>query len=292
MTARTTLALIGPGAIGATIACRLAQSPELAVTVCARTPFEQLVVETPGGRLEAAVPVLTDPADAQVADWVLIATKAYETEATARWLVGLLGPQTRVAVLQNGVEHVARFTPFVPAARILPVVVDISAERQGPGQVRQREGGGLTVPDSADGRDFAALFALTGLTAATDPDFISTLWRKLCLNAAGAVNGIAQQPARIAHDSEIAALMRGLAAECAAVGRAEGATLDDDMADQVVARFRGQPGDSVNSLLADRRAGGRTEYDARNGVVVRLGEKHGIPTPLNRLAAALLRVAE
>jgi 2-dehydropantoate 2-reductase len=292
MAERTSVALIGPGAIGATVGCWLAQSPELDLVICARTPFEQLNIETPGGWIEAALPVLTDPAEARPVDWALVATKTYDAPAAARWLVGLVGAGTRVAVLQNGVEHVERFAPWVPVERILPVMVDIPAERQAPGRVRQRREGVLVVPAGRDGEDFVRLFAATKLKASAREDFKSVLWRKLCVNCAGAVNGIALQPHRIAHDPDIAEFMRGLVAECVAVGRAEGADLDDDIVRRVVEGYQASPGDSVNSLLADRLAGGRSEYDARNGVIVRFGEKHGIPAPLNRLAAALLRAAE
>jgi 2-dehydropantoate 2-reductase len=79
-----------------------------------------------------------------------------------------------------------------------------------------------------------------------------------------------------------------MVAEVVAVGRAEGARLDGSVGQQVVNMYRAQPKDSVNSLLADRIAGRRMETDARNGVIVRLGEKHGIATPLNRMAVAVL----
>src|SRR5690349_780375 len=120
----TRIALIGPGAIGATVAAWLAQSPNLALTLCARTPVGLLEIETPGGTIAAEPKVLTDPAEARPVDWVLICTKAYDAAGAAAWFDGLVGPETRVAVLQNGVEHVARFAPYLPVERILPAVVD------------------------------------------------------------------------------------------------------------------------------------------------------------------------
>lgn len=86
----------------------------------------------------------------------------------------------------------------------------------------------------------------------------------------------------------ISSIASGIVEECAAVGRAEGALLDADTGRRVLDHYRGLPADSVNSLLADRLAGRCMEVDARNGVIVRKGEKHGIPTPLNRMAAVLL----
>jgi 2-dehydropantoate 2-reductase len=76
--------------------------------------------------------------------------------------------------------------------------------------------------------------------------------------------------------------------ECVAVGRAEGATLDDSIADDIVERTRRAPRDAGNSMLADRRASRPMEYDARNGVIVRLGLEHKIATPMNALMVALL----
>ncbi|MEG3181475.1 ketopantoate reductase C-terminal domain-containing protein [Sphingomonas sp. LT1P40] len=85
--------------------------------------------------------------------------------------------------------------------------------------------------------------------------------------------------------------MHALVVECIAVGRAEGAQLDDALADRVVAGYRADPADAVNSILADRLAGRPTEADARNGVIARLGAHHGIATPLNDMADRIIRLS-
>ena len=81
----------------------LAQNPGLAVEVCARTAFDRLEVETPGGPLTASPRVLTAPDQASVVDWAIVTTKTYDAAATGDWLARLVGPDTRVAVLQNAV---------------------------------------------------------------------------------------------------------------------------------------------------------------------------------------------
>jgi 2-dehydropantoate 2-reductase len=285
------VAVVGPGAIGGTVAAWLSRTPAVGeLTVCARTPLDRLVVETPAGPLlETRSRVVTDPSQVSgPVDWVLIATKAYDVAAAARWLTPLVGAATRVAVLQNGVEHVERFTPFLPAGRILPVVVDIPAERSAPGHIRQRRDGTLMVPAGPDGEAFVALFADSVIAASTRDDFLSVAWTKLCLNCAGAVNALTGRPNAVVEAPGVAERMRELVAECVAVGRAVGARLDDDLPDQVVARTQAAPPDGVNSLLADRLAGRPMEWDARNGVIVRLGRTHGVPTPANAMAATLL----
>ncbi|MFZ0267983.1 2-dehydropantoate 2-reductase [Caulobacter sp.] len=290
------IAVIGPGAVGGVIAAWLAQNPALRVEVCARTAFDRLEVETPGGPLTATPRVLTAPDQAFPdekggVDWAIITTKTYDAAATGAWLARLVGPDTRVAVLQNGVEHVERFTPYVDAARITPAVVDIPAERSAPGRVRQRRDGTILVPQGAAGQAFTALFAHTPIKVSTTDDFKTAAWKKLALNCAGAVNALTLKPSGVAQREPIADIMRALVAECVAVGRAEGADLPSDLPETVVAGYRSGPADGVNSLHADRAAGRPMELDARNGVIVRLGARHGIATPVNAMVVALLEAA-
>jgi 2-dehydropantoate 2-reductase len=224
-------------------------------------------------------------------DWAIVTTKTYDAAATGGWLARLVGPDTRVAVLQNGVEHVVRFTPYVEARRITPAVVDIPAERSAPGRVRQRRDGSILVPAGEAGDAFVALFAHTPIAVSTTPDFTTAAWKKLALNCAGAVNALTLKPAGVARREPIADLMRTLVGECVAVGRAEGAVLPDDLARTVVEGYRAGPADGINSLHADRAAGRPMELDARNGVIVRLGARHGIATPVNAMVVALLEAA-
>jgi 2-dehydropantoate 2-reductase len=146
----------------------------------------------------------------------------------------------------------------------------------------------LKVPDDRPGREFSALFAGTSAEIYLEPDFQTVAWRKLCLNAAGALPAIMLQPAGVFREEAIGEVARQIIRECIAVGRAEGAKLNDEDADDVLKMCRASAPDSINSLHADRLAGRPMEIDARNGVIVRLGKKHGIPTQSNQMAVALL----
>jgi 2-dehydropantoate 2-reductase len=286
-TAMSTVAVIGPGAIGGVAAAWLAQVGH-DLTLCARTPFAGLVVETPDGPLRSTPQVLTDPAAATPVDWVLVATKAYDVASTAPWLARLMGEGTRLAVLQNGVTHIERFRQLVPAERIVPVVVGIPANRTAPGRVTQHAYGTMFVPDGRNGDDFVALFTQSRIAVATDSDFVSRLWAKLCLNAAGAVPTLTLTATGAAWSDGLERLVRAIVEECAAVARAEGATIPQSVVDTVVTNARSRPG-GVNSMHADRLAGRPMEVEERNGVIVRLGKKHGIPTPVSEVIVELLR---
>ncbi len=287
----TRVAVVGPGAIGGTVAAWRAREPGVALVLCARTPFETLVLEAPGGTIEARVPVLTDPGEAGEADWVLVCTKTYDVDGAGAWLARLAGPETRVAILQNGVEHVENFAPFVARERLLPAVVNIPAERSAPGRILARRDGAIVVPAGADGDGFARLFAHAPIAVSTTDDFLTAAWEKLTLNCTGAVNALLLKPNGIVRASGIAAIMRALMEECIAVGRAEGAKLADDLPERVLEGCRAGSADSVNSMHADRLAGRPMEVDAGNGVIVPRGARHGIPAPLNALMATLLEAA-
>jgi 2-dehydropantoate 2-reductase len=234
---------------------------------------------------------LTDPARTEAVDWVMIATKTYDAEGAAVWLGGLAASGAPVAVIQNGVEHRERFSPWVKQERIVPVVIDCPVERQGDGTVVQRGVARMKVEDGQLGREFAELFKGTRAEIELTEDWKSAAWRKLCVNAAGALNALTLKPAGVFGNDAVGRLAVEMVDECAAVGRADGAHLDEHVGQQVVDGYRAQPTDSVNSMLADRLAGRRMEIDARNGVIVRLGEKHGIATPLNRMTVAVLTAA-
>jgi 2-dehydropantoate 2-reductase len=213
------------------------------------------------------------------------------------------------------VEHRERFAHLIPPDRTLPVIIDCPVERNPDGLVVQRGDVKMTVESGSLGAEFAKLFVPstlifdltpellarsegehfdvrlkhTTLTFDLTDDFLTAAWRKLCFNSAGALSALMLQPAGILRDPEIGRTALDIIAECAAVAVALGARIDPSVAEDVIAGYRAQPHDSVNSMLADRLASRPMEIDARNGVIVRKGESLGIPTPLNRLIVALLR---
>lgn len=282
------IAVVGPGAVGGVIAAWLEKTGRHEVTLCARRPLGQLHVETPHGSLAPKFRVLTAPEQATPVDWVLVATKAYDAAGAAAWLKGLAAKGAPVAVLQNGIEHRERFAAYLPAAQIVPVMIDCPAERTDPEHLRQRGPAKMVVQDDAHGREFVTLFAATPVEVSTTSDLKSAVWRKLCLNSSGVINALLLQPAGVAHDEQVGELLKAMVRECMAVGRAEGAVFEDGLPEKILAGQRAAPADSMNSIHADRAAGRPMELDARNGVIVRLGRKHGIPTPYNDMAVALL----
>ena len=282
------IAIVGVGAIGGVTAALLQQAGGHQLLLCTRRPMSGLWVDTPDGRANIRATFVTDPNEAFEVDWVFLATKAYDVDGAAKWLERLCSKGAPVAVLQNGVEHRERLAPYIAMEKILPVMVDCPAERQNPEGIRQRGVMHLKVPDVALGRDFVKLFAGTSTDATVVADFPSVVWRKLCFNSAGVLSALLLQPAGVVRGDALGDVALDIIRECATVARAEGARLEENVAELVLAAQRAAPADSVNSMLADRLAGRPVEIDARNGVIVRLGRQHGIRTPANSMAVALM----
>jgi 2-dehydropantoate 2-reductase len=282
------IAIVGVGAIGAVIAALLQSIEQHELLLCTRRPLPHLTVETPGGSINISYTNTTAPSLAEPVDWVIVATKAYDAPGAGAWIEHLCKQGAPVAIVQNGVEHRERFAPYVPTKLIVPVIIDCPAERRTPESVQQRGPAELFIQADMLGRSFAALFHGSAAQITLTADFLSAAWRKLCINSAGSISAILCKPSGVFRDEAIGQSTLEVVRECAAVGRAVGATLDEGLPQKVLAQYRNYPVDSVNSLLADRLAGRPMETDARIGAIVRYGRQHSIPTPLNSLLLSLL----
>jgi 2-dehydropantoate 2-reductase len=288
------VAVVGPGAIGLSFGAAAAQAGQ-DVVVCARRPVpEAIAVRRPGAAtIEVRAPVVLDPADAPAeVDLVLLAVKAHQTAGAAGWLERLCGAQTVVAVLQNGVEQRALVGPLAGPATVIPCVVWAPASLEAPGRVTVRDPVRLVTERSAAGRRLADALAGSFATVQQTDDLDAELWHKLAVNAVAglfALTGTTGPSVFTRPDSGAVAL--DLARECVAVARAAGVGLDDRLPEEVVAHLAGLPAEATTSIAVDRANGRELEWDARNGVVSRMGRAHGVPTPVSDVVSALLACA-
>lgn len=291
MSDNVTVALVGPGAIGTTVAAALHEAGRTP-TICGRSAHERLELRFDGGRIVVPGPVLTDPAGiTNTFDVVFVAVKSTQTEAAAPWLSALCGERTVVCVLQNGVEQKKRFAPYVAGNAVVPSVVWFPAQREPDASVWLRGKPRLTLPDTPE--TGAVLAALRGTRCTVDvaADFTSVAWRKLLQNAVAGLMVLAGRRAGMFSRADVTELSLAYLRECLEVARAEGATLGDEVPQQILDGFHRAPADLGTSILADREAGRPLEWDCRNGVVQRCGRARGIRTPISDFVVPLLAAA-
>ncbi len=291
MSENLTIALIGPGAIGTTIAAAL-HEVDRAPLLCGRTAHSQLTLRHDEGEIVVPGPVLTEPAAIQQpVDLLFVAVKTTQVAESAGWLAALCDENTVVCALQNGVEQKAQLAPLVNGATVLPSVVWFPAQREPDASVWLRAKPRLTLPDVPQAQ--RVVEALSGTRCAVDlsADFLSIAWRKLLQNAAAGLMVLANRRAGMFSRDDITELALAYLRECLAVARAEGAVLKDDVPQEIVGNFQRAPADLGTSILADRQANRPLEWDIRNGVIQRLGHAHGIAVPISDVLVPLLAAA-
>lgn len=284
----TTVAVVGPGAIGTTIAVGLHEVGRTPV-LCGRSARDHLELVDADGSVVVPGPVRTDPARIERSvDLVFFSVKATQVLAAAAWLRALCHADTVVCVLQNGVEQVSTVAPFVPRCPVLPSVVWFPAEVSPSGTVRLRGEPRLTLPDSSAAS--VVVEALHGTRCSVDlaADFTSVAWRKLLQNAVAGLMVLCGRRSGMFSRADVAQLSLDYLQECLEVARAEGADLDDGVPLEILEYFQGRPADQGTSILADSEAGRPLEWDIRNGVVLRRGRAHGLAMPISSVLVPLL----
>lgn len=285
---RPRVAVIGPGAIGTTIAAVLhahGSTPLLA----GRSARPELRFVGEDGTIVVPGPILTDPASVVApADVVFLSVKATQTAEARGWLRALCTPGTTVCVLQNGIEQVEAVQPFVPMSTVLPAVVWFPAVRDEDDSVRLLGPARLTLPAGPAADIVTDLLEGGRCTVESVADFSTDAWRKLLQNAAAGLMALTTRRSAVFRRADIQVLALRYLREGLEVARADGAELADDVPDQILAGFRRAPADHGTSILTDREAGRPLEWDVRNGVVQRRGRALGVPTPISDVIVPLL----
>jgi len=287
------IAVIGGGAVGGLTAA-FAYEAGHDVTLCLRTPLDELTLRTDGELLRPDVRFATRPEEAGPADWVFLTTKVQDTAGAAGWLRALCGPDTVVAVIQNGVDHAERVAPLLPPGTdLLPTLAYMAVERVAPGRIVHHLSSELHVPEGPSADRFAELLEHSRLTVRTVADFRTATWRKMFTNvAANPLTAILKQRMHILGDPEMRALAEEILREGLAVARADGAQVNEDDVQRALRQNTSVPPDGGTSMLYDRLAGRPLEHEHITGAVVRGAERHGIEVPLNRMLLTLLRAAD
>ncbi|MDU6432748.1 MAG: oxidoreductase [Pantoea sp.] len=288
MSDHPTIALIGPGAIGTTIAAVLHEVGRTPL-LCGRTAHPQLLLRHDEGEIAVPGPVLSDPGTIDHAvDLVFVAVKTTQNADSARWLSALCDENTVVCALQNGVEQKAQLEPWVKGATVLPSVVWFPAQREPDASVWLRAQPRLTLPDVPQAKRVADALSGTRCAVELSADFLSVAWRKLLQNAVAGLMVLANRRAGMFSREDISELALAYLRECLAVARAEGAVLNDSVAQEIVDNFQRLPADLGTSILADRQANRPMEWEIRNGVIQRYGHAHGISVPISDVVVPLL----
>jgi 2-dehydropantoate 2-reductase len=297
------IAVVGAGGVGGYYGALLHQSGH-DVTFLARGRHLE-AIQTAGLRIEStlgaplvfSVRASSAPADAGPVELVLFTVKSYDSAAAATTLAPLLAPGAAVLTLQNGVENIEVLAAAVGRGRVLGGLCQIFCHIAAPGVIRHTGGPRRVVLGELDGEVTPraeaahAAFAGAGVPAELSRQILVDMWEKyLFISAQGGMTALTRVPVGVIRSTPATFEMYlQVAQEVASVGRAHGVPIPAGERERVRTFAAALQADAYSSLYNDLVAGRRMELDALQGAVIRLGERHGVPTPNARaIYAALL----
>ncbi|MEX2643007.1 MAG: 2-dehydropantoate 2-reductase [Acetobacterales bacterium] len=259
-----------------------------------------LRVEGASGDRTVRIDATTDPADAGPCDLVVIATKASGVGAAAAAAEALLGPDTIVLTIQNGLGSADAAAAVLGRERLaIGVVGGFGASVVAPGHVHHNGWelvrlGEMEGPATARLRRVAALWQEAGFRVRTFDDIHQMVWEKLICNTtfSGPCAILERTIGEVMADPDAWPVARGCAREAFVVARAKGIAIGFDDVDGYVRAFGETIPGARPSVLLDHVAGRRSEIEVINGAVPREGRAAGIATPVNETVVALVMAKE
>jgi 2-dehydropantoate 2-reductase len=296
------IAIIGAGGVGGYFGGRLAATGEDVHFIARGSHLRAmqtagLRVHSPKGDLQLPrVKATDDPTTIGPCDVVLFTVKMYDVEQAAALLPPLLGPDTAVITLQNGVEAVDILSRHIPRAHVVGGVAYVASVISEPGVIRhtaldmlifgELDGGGSTRLQKLAEAGTRAGFQ-TKLSDKIEVD----LWAKFArLSVFSGMTAVTRSPLGVIRaDPEIAAMMKSAIQESLQVARAHGVPLADPVMKEIMGMVAGMPAESKSSMLEDLERGRRLELPWLSGAVVRLGREASVPTPIHQFIATVLK---
>lgn len=297
------IAILGSGGVGGYYGALLARSGQ-DVTFIARG--EHLVaMQKHGLRIESVhgdfeirpVQATDDAAQVGPTDLVLVTVKSYDLEAAAEAARHLLGPETVVLPLLNGLDAAERLAAVLGSEPVLPGLTHISSSIVAPGLIQQVSTVRRITLGERDGsitpraERIRALLAASGAEAVLTTAVEVALWEKFVFIASiSGVCCLARQPTgSILNTPESRQLYLDALREVAALGRARGVALPADIVERTLRLTESFAPQTKPSLLVDLEAGRRLELEAMSGTVVRYGQQSNVSTPVHSLIYAALK---
>lgn len=238
------------------------------------------------------------PEVAERPDIVMFATKLGDTEAAARSLASVVGPETSIITFQNGVDGPEIIAAALPGVHVVPGVARIASHISRPGVIEHRSPFARIEFGEPDGgahprlEAFHAACKAAGIDAVLSKNIRRDIWLKFALLAPfsglSSLTGSTAGPIR--ETPATRALMEAAVREVIAVGAASGVEISDEDYPRVWKAIEGQPAAMTSSMAHDRKAGKPLEVNYLSGAVVRLGEKHGVPTPTHTFITRALAI--
>ncbi len=299
------IAIVGPGAMGCLFAAFLTKAKEDVYLIdhdasrAQKIRQDGLTVELPQGDFTVKVNATAQAKEVGVCQAIIIAVKSYDTEEATKAVKELIGENTQIVTLQNGIGNVQVINDIVGEERVVGGVTAHGATLLGVGRVRHA-GKGETIIGKSSGkvlgpiRDIASAFSKAGFETKISKDINAVIWSKLIINVGiNALGALTRLPnGLLAECDPTREVMRSAVQEAVKVAKRKRIKLIYDDPFQKVEGVAKATATNVCSTLQDILHAKRTEIDFINGAIVRQGKAFNIPTPVNEVLTGLIKTIE
>lgn len=258
-----------------------------------------LDLETRAGRERLPIRAALPQDASGTADLLLLFTKVFHTDAALDGAKHLIGPETHVLTLQNGLGNDERVAQHVARDKVLVGIAQLPADLVAPGRVRSMgEGGSMLYPaftqDKGFAREVADALTRGGMNASLAPKIHEAIWEKAIFNAT--MNPLCaltrRTPGFLGAHEEGVALIHDLVEEGVTVANASGIAISAEPIHALTLVSRTDHADHEASMLQDVKAGRPTEVDSINGAIVAAAHKAGMAAPLTETLWRLVKLEE
>ena len=289
------IAIFGAGGIGGYLGGRLSRAGEEVVFI-ARGPHLEAIrdyglrVDSIKGDFIATPALATDnPTKAGIVDAVILGVKAWQVLDAAHAMRPMIGPNTFVVPMQNGVDAPGQLASVLGEKAAVVGMGGIMSYIVGPGHIRHAGAEPFVTFGEADDstsertQNLLQAFLNADVRANIPANVYAALWGKLTYMAAssgiGAITRVSSDQWRGVPESW--AMAQEVVREVLAVAAGRGITMPDDAYASTIARFEAAAPGGTSSMQRDVMEGRRSELEVQTGAIVRLGKEAGVPTPVN-----------
>ena len=300
------IAILGAGAMGSLYGAMLTEAKEEVWLLNRREEHinaireKGLRISSRSGDRTVSVKATTDLKEIGKVDLVIVFVKSYSTREAMSGALSLLGEETMVLTLQNGLGNVEELTEIVGERRVLAGTTGFGSTVLAPGHIRHAGEGDTMLGELSGARtprieELRRVFDSAGLHPVIAENLPGIMWGKLLVNVGvNPITALAKvKNGQIMEIPELADLMEKAVGEALEVSRRKGIVLFPagdplEHVREVILRTK----DNVSSMRQDVERGKQTEIDVISGAIVREGRALGVPTPVNFLLTQLIKGLE
>lgn len=289
------IAIFGAGAVGGYFGARLVQAGEEVVFIARGKHLEALrssglkVDSIKGNFAVQPLNVTDDPSEVGKVDVVVVGVKAWQVPQAAEAMAPMIGPNTSILPLQNGIEAPSQLAEVVGSEHVLGGLCGLISFVVKPGHIKHAgiepfvNFGELDNRPSERCQKLCQAFLRAGVNADVPPDIQVAMWRKfLFIVSTSGMGAITRSPIGVFRQlPETRKMLEQVMQEVFQVARARSIDLPDDTVSAAIAFIDGLPQDGTASMQRDIMEGRPSELESQNGAVVRMGQEVGVATPVN-----------